>query len=120
MKSILIILILLISTLCWAEDTENFDESRDVISGQYVTGGHLLYDCVDQHWVCVMKDNQEICDKKRDSELKLGKHVLSCVSAEIFQSYKECNVRQLALVKMGVKPRNCLHPSERQRIIGFQ
>ena len=120
MKSILIILILLQSALCWGADTDNYDESIDVLSGQYVSGGHLIYDCIDQHWVCAMKDNHTICEKKRAQELLQGKHLLSCISAEIFQSYKECKPRQLALVKSGVKPRNCLHPSERQRLIGFQ
>ncbi len=120
MKSILIILILLTSALCCAEDTDNFDEARDILSGQYVSGGYLLYDCVDEHWVCAMKENQQICEARREDELKQGKHSLSCLAAEIFQSYKECKEKQLSLVKLGVKPRNCLHPSERKRLIGFQ
>lgn len=120
MKPILIILILLWGPESQASDTDNFDETRDVLSGQYVSGGYLIYDCVDQHWVCAMKDNHQICEEKRAEEIREGKHLLSCVSGEIFQSFKECQPRQQALVNRGVKPRNCLHPSVRQRLIGFQ
>lgn len=120
MKSILIILIFSLIQLSYAEDTDNFDDTRDLISSKYLTGGHLLYDCEDQHWVCVIKENKEACDAKRQKEISLGKHHLTCFSAEFFQTYKECSQKQKELTKSGMNPRVCLHPSVRGRLIGFQ
>ena len=104
----------------WAEDTDNFDDSRDLISAKYLTGGHLLYDCEDQHWVCVIKENKDDCDKKRQIEITSGKHLLSCFSGEVYQSYRECSQKQKELTKSGMNPRVCLHPDVRSRLIGFQ
>lgn len=120
MKSILIIMIFSLMQFSWAEETDNFDETRNLISSKYVTGGYLLYDCEDQHWVCVIKDNKEACDKKREKELRSGKHLLSCFSGEMFQSYRECSQKQKRLTKTAMFPRVCLHPDVRGRLIGFQ
>ena len=120
MKRLLIILIFGFFNLSEARDTDNFDDTRDVISSKYVTGAYLLYDCEDQHWVCVIQETKEKCEQKRHNELKRGKHHLSCFSAEVFENYKQCTVHQQRLTSSGLNPRVCLHPEVRQRFIGFR
>jgi hypothetical protein len=121
MKHVLIIIVCWIPALCGlAADTDFFDDSRTVLSNKWISGPTLVYDCQDGHWVCAMTDLARECDDKRLRELRVGKHFLTCFSAQTFPTPGECEAEQRRLTSSGGYPRPCLHPQVRGRFIGFQ
>ncbi len=64
--------------------------SATVISEKYISGQFLVYNCLDQHYACVSVNDHNSCKSVRDTELKLEKRKLSCVSFEELENEKKC------------------------------
>lgn len=121
MKYVLIITLCALSAFSlFAQDSADFDETRYQISDKYQSGNHLIYDCDDMHWVCVIKEDFDNCYSRTAKALRTGRHRLDCVSESEYESPKDCHKRQLELVKESFYPRFCINPNERKRFIGFE
>ena len=99
---------------------EAFDPTRDNISGKYLGGPVLLYDCEEKHWVCVSGDDAQNCDKTRATEGEKKQIALSCARGTVFETKSTCLYQLRTLTMRGNVPRACLHPDHRSRFIGFR
>lgn len=81
--------------------------SDPLLSFKYARGAHLIFDCVDKHWVCAAKGEYVRCQKARDFEVLERKDKLSCVPIKLFNSEKECNKSQGKLISRAVAMRFC-------------
>lgn len=78
--------------------SRNFDFKRDIISDKYLAGPYLIYDCENEHWVCVVEDNFERCKTQRAEDLRQNKVHARCAPIAEFDVKFSCFQEQLRLV----------------------
>ncbi len=78
--------------------TTGFDARRDIISDKYEAGAFLIYDCEDNHWVCVLESYYKACEEKRSQELQKSEALIhTCAPIGEFPNKWSCFQRQLFL-----------------------
>ncbi|HLW56278.1 MAG TPA: hypothetical protein VKY27_02780 [Bacteriovoracaceae bacterium] len=78
--------------------TRGFDFTRDIISDKYLAGPYLIYDCEDQHWVCVVEENYQQCKDQRAKDIRQDKVHARCAPIAEFDVKFSCFQEQLRLV----------------------
>jgi hypothetical protein len=68
----------------------SFTVENEKISPYYRRGEHLIYDCEDGHFVCVVVENYESCRARREFALRNKIRDLPCAPLKKFSSNKEC------------------------------
>ncbi len=91
--------------LLWAEDvlTEKTKKEKEAneeffrkqaeeyrISEKYRAGNFLIYDCVDQHYVCVDEYSFLTCGEKREKDKSEKKSDFRCTPFKKFKTKEEC------------------------------
>lgn len=110
----LIFFLLVWSALVFAEDSEgppvpkDFELSKDKISEKYLAGAFLIYDCEEKHWVCVLKEDSDVCKENREKSIEKGERNLPCAPIGEFPTKKSCFQRQLYLSGQAHGFRFCL------------
>lgn len=87
------------------------DPSTDIISENYEAGPFLMYDCSNQHWVCVLESYYNECEKNRQTELLTDKTEHSCAPMGEFPNKISCFQRQLFLTTHNHGTRFCVKNS---------
>lgn len=108
-----IFFLLLLSALALAEEGDpsipkDFEMSKDKISEKYLAGAFLIYDCEEKHWVCVLKEDSDICKERREKAISTGEKNLPCAPIGEFPTKKSCFQRQLYLIGQAHGFRFCL------------
>lgn len=86
----------------------DYELKVDNISEKYVAGAFLIFDCEENHWVCVLKEYYDVCDEKR-AKSKIGREkYLPCAPIGEFPTKKSCFQRQLYLTGQAHGSRFCL------------
>jgi hypothetical protein len=96
-----------------------YDPKVDIISEDYEAGPFLIYDCVQQHWTCVLESYYKDCEKKRVSDLHFKKEYLRCAPVAELPNKKSCFQKQLFLVSQNFGQRFCIGPAWQQKEIKF-
>lgn len=96
-----------------------YDPKVDIISEDYEAGPFLIYDCVQNHWTCVLESYYKECEKKRSEDLHFKKERMSCAPVGELPNKKSCFQRQLFLVSQNVGYRFCIGPVWQQKEIKF-
>lgn len=104
--------------LCGAEETSSnekvgvqtgvdFLQQDPTMNTKYQRGRWLVYDCVDQHWVCTRKEEFEYCQKLRKKALLDKEKVLPCAYFKKFDKRELCWQEQLRLTNRANYYRFC-------------
>ncbi len=74
-----------------SENDPNFNiiKSR-AISKEYREGEYLIYDCENQHYVCVNRDSNKECENKHLKRIRENQSRFSCIPLKIFADEKTC------------------------------
>lgn len=96
-----------------------FDPKTDLISEKYDAGPHLIYDCEDGHWVCVMPEFYEQCQLKRDEDQLANKVHTRCAPIGEFPTKRSCFQRQLYLTSNNYAPNFCVLGRWKQKEMEF-
>ena len=94
----------------------DFDQQDPFMDAYYQKGSHLLYDCVNNHWVCttIVEFNQ--CIKMHKEALLDYMPRLRCVHYKEYDSRKKCRAAQVEYTSRAIDPRFCLHPKEKVKL----
>lgn len=96
-----------------------YDPKVDIISEDYEAGPFLIYDCIQNHWTCVLESYYKECEKKRSEDLHFKKEQMSCAPIGELPNKKSCFQKQLFLVSQNVGYRFCIGPVWQQKEIKF-
>lgn len=78
------------------------------ISEDYNSGSYLIYNCLDQYWVCVTEEEFNRCHKEREKEIVNSRPRSSCAPVKKFLTNRSCFERQLYLVSQNYGDRICV------------
>lgn len=113
------LILMLFSLISYADsgqkELEGFDAAADVITENAVAGAFLVYDCTEEHWMCVIKENFDDCLAERTSDIALGKKKLGCAPLAEMPTKKSCFQKQLFLTGQNHGTRFCISDSWKQR-----
>ena len=101
------------SVFAQEEENEDILLSDPYLSVLYQRGRHLLYNCIDKHWVCTGKAEFDSCIETRNESLKDNDTNLPCAPVRIFISEDECVAHQASIINAATENRFCLHPNRR-------
>ncbi len=76
----------------------DFNGVQDKISDKYYAGAHLIYDCEEKHFVCVLPEDNKVCEEKRAEAIKNKEKFLPCASLGEFPTRRSCFQRELFMV----------------------
>jgi len=96
-----------------------YDPKVDIISENYEAGPFLIYDCVEKHWTCVMKNYYEDCEKNRAKDIQAKKREVSCAPIGDLENKKSCFQKQLFLVSQNYGSRFCISEGWKQKEIEY-
>ncbi len=121
----LLIIFFLFSFTAMADDQERyiagFDPKVDIIAENYDAGPYLIYDCKEQHWVCVMESFYKECEEKRGRDLAGANTVYhSCAPIGLFPTKKSCFQRQLFMTTHNHGKRFCVKDSWKPKAVELQ
>ena len=91
-------------------DNLDIDQQKSRISLKYTKGPYLLYDCLDEHWVCTDKNEAEYCENKRSEGFLEKDQFLICASLKKFETATECHKKQKWLTTYAVNNVFCKNP----------
>ena len=120
LSSLFTLLVLLQVTLVQAQSEGSEEGNEDILlSDPYLSvlfqrGEYLVYNCIDQHWVCTGEAEYLSCIETRNESLKDKDTNLPCAPIRVFQSEKDCVAHQASLVSSATENRFCLHPDRRE------
>ena len=113
----LITLVSLVPLVAFGADEENekvgvqsgvdFLQQDPNMNSKYQRGRWLVYDCVDEHWVCTRKEEFEYCKKLRQKAILDNDEVLPCAYFKKFESRKRCWQEQTRLTDRANHYRFC-------------
>lgn len=87
------------------------------ISEAYNSGPYLIFNCQNQHWVCVTEDNFKECQSERIEDIALARARSSCAPVKRFVTERSCFERQLYLISQNYGDRICVLDEWRQKEI---
>ncbi len=106
------ILFMFLISLAFAEEENplplDFVPNKDNISEKYFAGAHLIYDCEEKHFVCVLPEDNKACEDKRAEAIKKKEKFLPCASLGTFPTKRSCFQRELYMVSQAHGNRFCL------------
>lgn len=95
-----------------------YDPRADIISENYEAGAYLIYDCKEQHWVCVLESYYLECETKRKDDLKDPENPYhSCAPIGAFPVKRSCFERQAFLTTHNAGNRFCLKDEFKKKAI---
>ncbi len=94
------------------ENTEEFSLLDSELSLKYQRGEFLIYDCVDEHWVCSAEPEFNRCKHERDFALKERNRELPCIPVQKFISEAVCQKTQVRLVDENRYKQDCFQKIE--------
>lgn len=106
-------------SVTWAQGQKNtlsgldFDNQDPAMNEKYEKGGHLVYDCEGEYYVCTKKEEYEYCGVRRKKSLEELDVNLSCAPIKSYSSEKECHEHQQSLTSEGRAITFCTHPQEK-------
>ncbi len=95
----------------------DYDAKMDNISDKYVAGSHLIFDCEEGHWVCVLAEYSLECEEKRERAMKNGEKFLPCAHLGQLPSKRSCFQKSLYLTGQAHGKRFCLLDSRKKEEI---
>lgn len=98
---------------------EEYDPYSDEISEEYSAGPYLIYDCQKKHYVCVLQENFESCELKKEKDLKSDSISHTCAPLGKLTTKKECFQKQLFMVSNNGGTPFCLKEEWKKREIAF-
>lgn len=117
----LMLFCMLISPALLADDGDKvlngYDPKVDIISDKYEAGPYLIYDCQDQHYVCVLESYAKVCDEKRAQDIHDKKVSLSCATLAVMPNKKSCFQKQLFMASQNHGNKFCVHEEWKQKEI---
>jgi hypothetical protein len=96
-----------------------YDPKVDIISDDYEAGPYLIYDCLAQHWTCVLETYYKDCQKKREEDLHFKAENMRCSPVAQFPNKKSCFQKQLFMVSQNFGNRFCIGPTWQEKEIKF-
>lgn len=113
---------LLISASAAFSETEelmpsDYDPKDDAVSEKYEAGAHLIFDCEEGHWACVLAEYSVECDDKREAAIKKGEAFLPCAHLGKLPSKRSCFQKSLYLTGQAHGTRFCLLDSRKKEVI---
>lgn len=102
-----------------AKSLNEFDPRTDIISEKYEAGPFLIYDCEDQHYVCVMESFYKECLEKRSIDLHEQKIKVGCAALSETPNKKSCFQKQLFMSSQNHGKRFCIGPEWKQKEIDW-
>ena len=118
MRFLLVILIL--ATNAFSEEDltpADYDSRTDSISEKYEAGAHLIFDCEDDHWACVLAEDSVTCEEKRELALRNGERDLPCAHLGQMPSKRSCFQKSLYLTGQAHGKRFCLSDARKKEVI---
>lgn len=92
-----------------------FDPRTDIISEKYEAGPYLIYDCKDQHFVCVMESYYKECLANRAQDEHEKKIDVSCAALAETPNKKSCFQKQLFMTSQNHGKRFCVGTDWKQK-----
>lgn len=86
----------------------DFEMKTDNISGKYLAGAFLVYDCEEKHWVCVLEEDYKVCEDKRKESVGKKERQLPCAPIGEFPTKRSCFQRELYMAGQAHGHRFCL------------
>lgn len=80
------------------------------IDSKYRAGGYLIYDCEDQHFVCVDARGFDQCELDRQTSRERGRLILSCSPLKRFQTFELCLEEFYRLMHKASPKTICVNP----------
>jgi hypothetical protein len=96
-----------------------YDAKVDVIAENYEAGAFLIYDCEEDHWVCVLGEYYKECQDKRDEDLASKKLGLRCAPITEFPTKKACFQKSLFMTSQNQGKRFCTGNDWKEKEIEF-
>ncbi len=100
------------SSACWSDDQPKtlagFDPKTDFIADNYEAGPYLIFDCEENHWVCVGEPFYKDCQEKRKEDEKSDELPNRCAPFDQLPTKKSCFQRQLFMTSQNFGNRFCL------------
>lgn len=90
------------------------DPNMDV---KYQKGPWLVYDCLDNHWVCTRELEYRQCQSHRKKAILDNEKELPCAYFNKFKSQESCWIEQTKLTNRAEPYLFCLHPEEQKKEI---
>jgi len=94
-----------------------YDPILDAISPKYEAGPFLIYDCVENHFACVLETYAEDCRQQRRQDQAERKHNLSCAPITLRPNKKSCFQMQLMMTSQNHGTRFCVGHYWKQKLI---
>lgn len=108
-----LLLVFMMSFAFAAEEADyipfDFVMAKDNISEKYLAGAHLIYDCEEKHFVCVLAEDKRSCEEKRLLAMQKKEKFLPCAFIGFLPTKRSCFQRQLFLVSQAHGNRFCLN-----------
>jgi hypothetical protein len=96
-----------------------YDPKTDIVSEKYELGSFLIYDCQDQHWVCVLEQYYKDCEKIREQAIFDKKDNLGCLPVGDLENKKACFQKQLYFVSHFYGARQCIGDDWKQKSVRY-
>ena len=89
------------------------------LSVLYQRGKFLIYNCLDQHWVCAGEGEFAACLLEREESIADNQRALPCAPVQEFSSEQACNKYQRDLTDFNMENRFCLHPEQGKQELNY-
>ncbi len=77
---------------------------------KYRSGGYLIYDCADQHFVCVDSRGFSQCQLDREFSRENERLILACSPLRRFNTFESCLAELYKLMHQAAPKTICLNP----------
>ena len=94
-----------------------YDPVLDAIADNYEAGPYLIYDCHENHFICVLEAYSKECRLKRRQDLAERKHHVSCAPITQLPNKKSCFQLQLMMTSQNQGTRFCVGHYWKQKLI---
>lgn len=79
------------------------------VTKEYLRGRYLIYDCQEQHYICVDHDGYDLCNDKRQQSQQQNSEVLACAPLKMYDSLLACSEGQYDQIHFPASKRFCLN-----------
>lgn len=83
------------------------EESLPRISSLWRAGEYLIFDCLEQSYICISKKSFKACGKRRAKSRKFKGPILSCAPLKKYKNYEACLKAQYLFIQSITDKRFC-------------
>ena len=83
--------------------------SPKYISSIYLSGSHLIYDCVKNHYACVNPDGFRYCKSRTLESIQKREKLSPCAAIKKFKRHNDCITDQKRLTDFPIPKKFCIN-----------